>query len=114
MKNLFLILASALCIAGTAAAQDDIKTISFEVSGNCGTCEERIEDAAHLKGVKRADWNKETKTIEVIYRSSKVSETEIMQSIADAGHDAGIIKAKEEVYEKLPKCCHYKSETCEH
>ena len=46
------------------------KTEKFEVKGNCGMCEKRIEKAAlSVDGVLAADWDKETKMIDVKFDS---------------------------------------------
>lgn len=88
----------------------EIVTETIKVAGTCGQCKKRIEDAAYINGVKRAEWNKSTKQLIVTYRSSKTSLRQIEQSIARAGHDAGEIKAAGADYEKLPECCAYKEE----
>lgn len=93
-------------------AQSDIVTDSFKVDGTCTMCKKRIEDAAYIKGVKRADWNKETHTLTLVYRSSKTNLTKVEESIAKAGHHAAGIKATKEDYEKLPECCQYETNTC--
>jgi hypothetical protein len=41
-------------------------------------CEERIENAAYIQGVKKADWSQETHLLELIYNSSKVDEAAII------------------------------------
>jgi len=83
-------------------------TCTFEVSGVCGMCEERIEEAAVIPGVKFADWNRETHIITVVYKPKKVSEAEIQKAIAAVGHDTPTAKATEAVYDKLPGCCQYR------
>ena len=84
------------------------KTEKFKVAGNCGMCETRIEKAAKsVDGVSAADWDKETKMIEVTYNPEKIDIDKIHQAIAEAGHDTGKHKASTEVYDKLPGCCKY-------
>lgn len=117
MKNIMLtaslILATLAFFAFPTQAQSKSKnqTISFQVSGDCGHCKERIEDAAYIKGVKRAIWDKETKTLTVTFNSKKTSKDKIVNSIVNAGHDADGVKASDFTYEKLPACCHYRDET---
>lgn len=110
----FLFFITIIFASFSAIAQEkkDISTASFKVDGNCNMCKKRIENAAYIKGVKRAEWNKESKTLTVTYRSSKTSEQAIQESVAHAGHDAGTVKAAEEDYKKLPDCCAYKTATC--
>lgn len=80
----------------------------FEVKGNCGMCESRIEKAAlAVDGVSKADWNQETKMLEVSFDESKTSVNKVQIAIADAGHDTPMHKATNEVYKALPGCCKY-------
>jgi len=71
-------------------------------------CETRIENAAtSVDGVLSADWDKETKMIEVKYNSDKVAIQKVDMAIAKVGHDTEMHKASDEVYDKLPGCCKY-------
>jgi periplasmic mercuric ion binding protein len=84
------------------------KTEKIKVKGNCGMCEKRIEKAAlDTDGVSKADWNKETKELTLVYDDAKTSAEKIHIAIAAVGHDTGKVKAKDEVYNKLPACCKY-------
>ena len=84
------------------------KTEKFKVKGNCGMCEKRIEKAAlSVDGVSKADWDKETKMIEVSFDESKTDVHKIHMAIAKAGHDTEMHKASDEVYKGLPGCCQY-------
>lgn len=115
MKKLIILLFSfLLSFSNNLFAQNSIKTDSFKVEGNCDMCKKRIEDAAFVKGVKHVDWNKETHQLTVIYRSDKTDLNAIAQSVAKAGHSSEKIAATEKDYNALPKCCHYKTENCEH
>jgi mercuric ion binding protein len=84
------------------------KTEVIKVQGNCNLCKERIEKAAKIEGVKKAEWNKDTKTLSLTYDPSVVSSDEVQKKIAAAGHDTQKFKAPDEVYEKLPSCCKYR------
>lgn len=112
MKRITGIIAIILCSIGFSFAQEkkDIATEKIKVSGNCDQCKKRIENAAYIDGVKRAEWDKETNILTVTYRPSKASLQKIEEHIAKAGHDAGDVKATEEDYNKLPGCCAYKEE----
>jgi periplasmic mercuric ion binding protein len=80
----------------------------FKVYGACGMCETRIEKAAKsLDGVASADWNLESKMLTIQYDANKVELEDVHKKIAEAGHDTEMVRAKDEVYEKLPACCHY-------
>ena len=84
------------------------KTEKFKVKGNCGMCEKRIEKAAlSVVGVSKADWDKETKKLAVVFEDSKASTDKIEVAVAKVGHDTPHHKAKTNVYEELPGCCKY-------
>ncbi len=78
MKKQFLIALMSVFFILPVAAKD-IK-ISFHVNGKCGMCEERIENALDIKGIKFADWSKETKMCTVKFNPDIISEKEIMLS----------------------------------
>lgn len=104
-------------LAGTMVFAQEMKTEEFKVYGNCGMCETRIEKAANsVDGVSEADWDKETKMIEVSFDKSKTDVHKVHMAIANAGHDTEIHKASDEVYNSLPGCCKYerKSKEKEH
>ncbi len=99
----------ALMVFGfaTVMAQTEKKE-KMEVAGNCGMCKTRIESAAKsLEGVSSADWNKETKILEVSYDSTKINIHKVYMAIAKAGHDTKMHKASDEDYNQLPGCCKY-------
>ena len=75
MKNQFLITLMCVFFILPAAAKD-VK-ISFQVNGKCGMCEERIENALDIKGIKFADWSQETKMCTVKFNPDIISEKEI-------------------------------------
>lgn len=94
----------------TLWAQNE-KESKFKVSGKCSMCKARIEKAANsVEGVTSADWNKETKMMEVTFDGSKTDVHKIHMAIADAGHDTEMHKASDEAYAKLPSCCKYREE----
>ena len=112
MKNLILILFAVFAFTAAQAQEQKAskyQEVSFEVKGVCGDCKARIEGAAlHTKGVKTANWNKETKQLDVVYNSKKVELATIKEAIAAKGHDSEDKKADSTTYEKLPNCCKYK------
>ncbi|HRO43748.1 MAG TPA: copper chaperone [Flavipsychrobacter sp.] len=111
MKRIFILFFS-LIISITAFSQSDIKTEKFKVEGNCGMCKKRIEEAAFVKGVKRAEWDKQSHELTVIYRPSKTNTDAIATSIAKAGHSSEKMEAPEKNYKNLPECCQYKTHVC--
>jgi periplasmic mercuric ion binding protein len=107
MKTKILMLAILMMMgAGSLLAQD--KTEKFEVRGNCGMCEKRIESAAlSVDGVSRADWDQKTKMLELVLDESKTDANKVQKAIAKSGHDTKMHKASDETYDKLPGCCKY-------
>ena len=106
-----------LLIAGSLSAQEKsekVKTSKFVVKGNCGMCKDRIENAALVKGVKFVEWDKVTDTLTVIYRTDKVTVEDLHKAVAEVGHDTEKVKAKDEVYKKLPACCLYRDGSGKH
>ena len=116
MKNLTLIFSFILFFSLSAFAQKEnltpvnntIDTISFKVDGLCGMCKTRIENAAVVKGVKNAEWNKSTRMLQLIYDKAKTNLDEVHSSIAKAGHDTSLKKGDDKAYAKLPACCKYR------
>lgn len=113
MKSLQILFVGVAMVASASFsfAQEKPKklvTTSFEVSGVCGMCEQRIEEAALIKGVKFADWDRTTQQIKVVYKTKKVDLATIQQAIADVGHDTEGIKAADAAYQELPGCCLYR------
>jgi mercuric ion binding protein len=98
----------ALFLLGAVSVFAGNKTEKIEVKGNCGMCETRIEKAAKsVEGVSKADWNKETKKLEVVFDDTKTDLDKVEIAIAKVGHDTPKHKATTEVYDKLPGCCKY-------
>jgi Cu(I)/Ag(I) efflux system membrane fusion protein len=94
---------------GNTQAIQNVMHETFEVSGNCGMCRDRIENAANaIKGVLSASWDISTKKIQIEYNSSTITLDDVQKAIAEAGHDNGKYKASDEVYDKLPECCLYR------
>ncbi|WP_407480582.1 TonB-dependent receptor domain-containing protein [Elizabethkingia meningoseptica] len=103
LLNLFLFL--------NLTAQNTLKKESFTVQGACEICKDRIEKAAKTKGVKSAQWSTETHILTVEYNPEVANTDQILQKVADAGHDNEKYHAKDDVYNKLPSCCHYSRST---
>jgi hypothetical protein len=80
------------------------------VNGMCDMCEERIEEALDIKGIKLADWDLDTKMCRIVYKEDVIKEQEIHKILAGIGHDTKKVKAKQEVYNNLHHCCRYNRE----
>lgn len=84
------------------------KTEMIKVAGNCETCKARIEKAAKVDGVVKADWNTKTKMLTMVYNPTKVNSDKVQKMIAAVGHDTPMYKADSKVYNALPGCCKYR------
>lgn len=105
--SIFLFLV-AVFFSQASLAQGKVVKANIKVFGNCGMCKERIETALDQGGVKAAAWDSKTKNLEVVYNSKKITEMQIHELIAKAGHDTEKVKAQNDVYAKLPFCCLYR------
>jgi len=113
MKKSVLIISSLLFILISSSAFSQNKEVvqdSIYVSGICGMCEDRIENAALIKGVKKVEWSSANHELIVIYRKDKVTLEEIAQSIAEAGHDNELVTSDDKDYDKIHKCCKYRDD----
>ena len=117
MKTLkiFLIAVIALTVSATTFAKTTdhskmvmTKTETIKVAGNCELCKTRIEKAAKVDGVAKADWSDKTKMLTLVYNPSKVRSIDIQKRIADVGHDTPLFRAEAKVYNALPSCCKYR------
>ena len=59
-------------------AQNAVKTETIKVWGNCGMCKNNIEKAAKFGGAVTANWNMDTKILNVSYNSSKSNYQKIL------------------------------------
>jgi mercuric ion binding protein len=111
--KLFFVAFMALTFVNSFAQMNDhdatsnTKTETFKVWGNCGTCKARIEKAAKIDGVSKADWDKNTQILTLSYNPDKVKSDDVQKKIAGVGHDTEKFKADDKVYNKLPMCCQY-------
>jgi mercuric ion binding protein len=91
------------------------KTEKIVIKGNCSMCENRIEKAAkEVNGVTKADWDKTTKKLKVVYDDTKTNADNIEVAVAKVGHDTPNHKASNEVYGELPDCCKYRDNAKTH
>jgi len=110
----FFAIAFALTIASVAKAQNYklespfLITKTIKANGACEMCKHRIETALKKSSaIKSALWDENSETAQVQYFKSKINPGEIEQLIAAVGHDTEKFKAPDDVYGRLPECCHY-------
>jgi copper chaperone CopZ len=100
------LLGSLLTLQACSEARAE-KQVTFKVYGNCGMCETTIETALEQKGIYLADWDKESKMINVSFDSTKYQLEDIHHLIANAGYDTELERAPDEAYDSLHECCQY-------
>lgn len=105
---LSLVFTSQILFAQKAPVKKKVMTEQFTVHGVCGGCEKRIEKAALKAGAIAADWNKETKILEVTYKTKKVRIDDLKKAVAGVGHDTDSCTATDQAYGNLPECCRYR------
>jgi len=109
------VLAAVLSINSFAQVNDNTKIVklksdTIKVWGNCEMCKARIEKAAKLDGVSKAEWDTQSKILLVTFDPAKTNMDEISKKIAAAGHDNSRAKADNKTYNSLPGCCKYERE----
>jgi copper chaperone CopZ len=100
----FGVTSSAQTVTNAAVQQ---KTETFKVWGKCDMCKDRIEKAVKDEGATSADWNRKTSMLTVTFDPSKTNVDALGKKLASVGHDTEKYKATDDVYAKLPGCCHY-------
>ena len=63
---------SVFTFAQTPSPMASDKTETIKVSGKCEMCKSKIEKAAKIDGVSKAEWNKDTKVLTLAYNPSKL------------------------------------------
>lgn len=105
---MFVFSAQAQDQTSTSKTKKKVTTEVFTVYGNCGMCERTIEGSlTGVKGIKKADWDKDTDQMTVSFNPTVITIDQIKQRIADVGYDSDTHRAKDEVYDDLPGCCQY-------
>ncbi|HOW08991.1 MAG TPA: ATPase [Bacteroidales bacterium] len=89
------------------ATVQSAKTETFKVWGKCEMCKARIEKAARAEGAANADWDIKTRMLTVTYDPAKTGKDALCKKLAAVGHDTEKYRAPDDVYAKLPSCCHY-------
>jgi outer membrane cobalamin receptor/copper chaperone CopZ len=114
IKYFSVIILSTICSLVYAQSNTTDSTVSFHVSGVCSQCKQRIQKSLKVNGVKSANWDVSTKMLTVTYVPAIISLDQLHEHIAAVGHDTEKKKAKDEVYNALPECCHYREMTDDH
>lgn len=106
LKSITLLL-MAISLNACSQPIKNAAEVTVHIYGNCGMCETTIEDAAYLKKVSKADWDKDTKKAVITFDSTQTTADEVLKRIAYAGYDNENYLAPDAAYTKLPECCQY-------
>ena len=104
----WLILVSTVSYAQNKNITLNDTTVTFKVFGACDQCKKRIEASVKGKGVRSANWNIDSKQLVLIFNPAKTSFDKLKRQIVLVGHDLEDTKAKVNIYDQLPACCHYR------
>jgi cation transport ATPase len=109
MKTKFASLTIVLMLLGVVSiSAQTVKTDKFKVYGNCDMCKARIEKAAtSVNGVTKANWDDKTQMLALTYNPAETTPQKVQVAIAKVGHDTEAVKATDNAYNSLPKCCRY-------
>jgi copper chaperone CopZ len=109
MKKLLLLAIAVMGITTFAAAQGKkaIQTVTIQTpTVQCESCKKRIEDYLKREDVvQKSNVDFKKHVTKVTFYSERTNIENIKTAIANAGYDADDVKADEEAYKKLPKCC---------
>jgi periplasmic mercuric ion binding protein len=106
ITTLFLIF--SFCIS-LVAQHGPSMTIYFTTLGNCGICQNRIQNAVKdLPGIDTVYWNIGKDQTTVTYDESVTNPYTVMHAIANVGHDNEWFRAPDSAYNLLVgSCCEY-------
>jgi mercuric ion binding protein len=109
MKNLLLIIIAVTGLTTVTSAQvkKTSQTVTIQTpTVQCESCKKRIEE--YLKreeGVIKSNVDFKKHVTKVTFYTDRTNTENVKTAIANAGYDADDVKANEEAYKKLPKCC---------
>jgi periplasmic mercuric ion binding protein len=111
LRNKFLLLVLSFvflaCGNDTHSGVEVNASAAFKVLGNCEMCKETIESSLKVDGIKMADWNKDTKMMNVVFDSTKITLDQIKKNVAAVGYDTENYRGDDKAYAGLPECCQY-------
>ncbi len=107
MKAIKVLFIAALSFISISLFAQTTQTTTFKVYGNCSSCKKHIENAAHVPGVAKAEWNKDSKILTLVYDPAKVNVDDIQKRIAAVGYDTPKFRGDDKAYNALDECCQY-------
>lgn len=114
-----LIALVAMALSAIAEAQDaklhlrdftpKYKIDTFQVKGETSSFKRRVIDAIKTKGIKSAYWDVNVAILTVQYNEKLISLSSIKSLFASEMLLPEKLKRKEEMYNALANCCHWKN-----
>jgi Cu(I)/Ag(I) efflux system membrane fusion protein len=87
-----------------------VQKAALSVRGACEMCKMKIESTAKsIDGVRAAEWDLNSKILNVEFDPEKTSPNAISKAIAIVGYDTEMDKASDAAYNALPGCCKYRN-----
>ena len=108
MKALSLTLLSIMAFVSVSFSQQKAvqKVVIQTPTVQCEMCKNKIEKyLSREPGVSAVKVDYKNKTTTVTYIADRNNIEQLKTAIANAGYDADDVKADEDAYQKLPKCC---------
>jgi mercuric ion binding protein len=110
MKKLLLLMVAIAGLSTLGFGQvkkKGIQTVAIQTpTVQCESCKKRIEEyMKREEGVQKVTVDFKKKVTKVTYVAERTNVENVKTAIANAGYDADDVKAEEEAYKKLPKCC---------
>lgn len=108
MKNTskFFILLFSMAFFANCSGDKSVKQTEFYVRGNCGMCEDRIEETVkNVNGVKSVDYIVDSETLKVSFDSTMVKELDLHKAVAAVGHETKQEGVDDATNDALPECC---------
>lgn len=108
MKRLLYVTLAVIGFSISASAQSKaVKTAKISTpTVQCNMCKTKIESTLkRYDGILAVNVNYKKKETTVKYITDRINEETVKTAIANAGYDANEIKATEDAYKALPKCC---------
>lgn len=109
MKKLILLIIAVTGITTVTSAQakKTSQTVTIQTpTVQCESCKKRIEEFLKRdEGVIKSTVDFKKHVAKVTFYTDRTNVENIKTAIANAGYDADDVKAEEEAYKKLPKCC---------
>lgn len=109
MKKILSSIVLFMVLGLTASAQNakPVQTVKIQAPTiQCDMCKTRIENMlSREEGVSKVNADYKRKVITVTFNKERTNIENIKTAIANCGYDADDVKADEEAYGKLPKCC---------